>query len=240
MCYSAEVNKELKDLMKRFQASKSSYDADYRYLQEKTLDYDFLKDALALKRKPSSPFFKEPGEDNRIYPGYFTWVMVMENGQRVFKKMRFRVRPKGSKEEIPSKFNVFNARIDSLELRQTWQPLFTKQHGLFPFRKFFEWVEFDGKTRLICFSPQDKEIMWAPCLWDYWENPQKTMGFYSFALITDEPPKEVSEMGHDRCPIFLKENLIDVWMDCQGKSKSELYSVLRNKELVYYRNEWAA
>lgn len=241
MCFSTEVNKEVQLLMKRFRAEYSIQDDSYyKTLQASSKDYDFVKAALNLKRKPTSEFFKEPGADNRIFPGYFTWIMVQENGQNIFKKMRYRVRPQGSKEEIPSKFNVFNARLDSLETRQTWQRIFTKQHGIFPFTRFYEWVEFEGQKRLISFAPKNREIMWAPCLWEYWENPAKTFGFYSFALITDEPPIEVSEMGHDRCPIFLKEGLIQDWLDIKNKSMKDFYEVLKYKEDVLYLNQWAA
>lgn len=238
MCFSAEVNKDLKELLKRFKAEASASDQLF-YNHLKTLDSTRLKEVLNLKRKPTSPFFKEPDKDHRIFPGYFTWVMVQENGRNVFKMMRYRVRPKGSIEEIPSKFNVFNARIDSLEHRQTWNKLFTKQHGLFPFKRFFEWVEDDGKKRLVSFAPEKQEIMWAPCLWDYWENPQKTFGFYSFALITDDPPPEVSAVGHDRCPIFLREDFIQDWLTV-NRSKEEYYLLLKNLEKVYYINKFAA
>lgn len=241
MCYSAEIQADLKSLLHRFKAEVSL--ADEIYFQElirRGEDPDFLKEALSLARKPRSNFFKVPGADNRIFPGYFTWVLVHENGRRIFKRMRYRVRPAGSSEEIPAKYNVFNARIDSLESRQTWRRLFTRQHGLFPFVRFFEWVEKDEKKRLISFLPDNKEIMWAPCLWDYWENPQKTLGFYSFALITDDPPAEVAKMGHDRCPVFLKEKYIDEWLDTSKRSQEEWYLLLRNKEDVFYRFEWAA
>ena len=191
MCYSAEVQADLEKLMERFQAEISGADDVYfQELRKKGKNFQFLKEALHLPKAPRSNFFKVPASDNRIFPGYFTWVMVHENGRRVFKRMRYRVRPAGSTEEIPVKYNVFNARIDSLESRQTWQKLFTRQHGLFPFVRFFEWVEEDGKKRLVSFLPEKKEIMWAPCLWDYWENPEKTLVFYSFALITDDPPPE--------------------------------------------------
>lgn len=226
--------------MKRFKAVHSiqAWDQFHQY-KSQAANAEYLKAALNLKRKPTSEFFKEPGADNRIFPGYFTWVMVQENGQNVLKKMRYRVRPNGSPEEIPSKFNVFNARLDSLEHRQTWKKLFTRQHGLFPFTRFYEWVEFEGQKRLISFAPKDREIMWAPCLWDYWENPQKNFGFYSFALITDEPPEEVSSMGHDRCPVFLQESLIPEWLR-PGVPKNDYYEILKTKELVFYQNKWAA
>ncbi len=241
MCFSAEIQADVNKLLKRFEAKISTADDIYfQELKKKSEDLNFVKEALKLSRKPTSPFFKEAAADNRIFPGYFTWVMVHENGNRVFKRMRYRVRPKGSSEEIPTKFNVFNARIDSLETKQTWTKLFTRQHGLFPFVRFFEWVEHDQKKRLISFLPKDREIMWAPCLWDYWENPAYNFGFYSFALITDDPPSEVAESGHDRCPIFLREKYIDEWLDTSKKSKEDWFRLLKNKEDVFYRNEWAA
>lgn len=241
MCYSAEVQVDLKRLLDRFKAELGGAEEVYfQELLKKGEDPEFLKTALNLPRRPRSNFFKTPGDDQRIFPGYFTWVMVHENGKRVFKRMRYRVRPRGSAEEIPTKYNVFNARIDSLETRQTWQKLFTRQHGLFPFTRFFEWVEEHEKKKLVSFLPNGKDLMWAPCLWDYWENPDKSLGFYSFALITDDPPPEVAARGHDRCPIFLKEKYIDEWLDTSKKSREEWYSLLKNKEDVFYRFEWAA
>jgi putative SOS response-associated peptidase YedK len=240
MCFSVEVKKDIDSLLKPFKANISLYQKDYELLRAKSDDLNFVKDALSLKRKPSSNFFKEPGADNRIFPGYFTWVLVQENGQNVFKKMRYRLRPANSKEEIPTKFNVFNARLDSLETRQTWSPLFSKKHGLIPFTRFFEWVEHNEEKKLISFSPKDREIMWAPCLFDYWENEKKDFGFYSFALITHDPPDEVSSMGHDRCPIFLKKEVISEWLSPSGKTQKELSALLSLKESVFYLNEWAA
>lgn len=241
MCFSVEQYKELKKLAVKFKAEIRMEDELWWQSQKmRGSDPDFLKRALNLTRKPTSNFFKEPSEDNRIFPGYFTNVMVHENGKNVFKKMRYRVRPAHSKSEIPTKYNVFNARLDSLELRETWQNIFMKQHGLFPFSRFYEWVEHNGQKRLISFAPKDREVMWAPCLFDYWENKAENFGFYSFALLTDDPPQEVLEMGHDRCPIFLQEELISDWLNPSKKTKSQIYEILKQKEKVFYLNQWAA
>lgn len=241
MCYSVEVQRELKKIQERFSADLLlEHEAWYREQKKLAADPEFVKKALNLARKPTSEFFKEPGLDNRIYPGYFTWVIVEENGKRVLKKMRYRMRPADSKAEIPTKFNVFNARLDSLELRPTWKKVFMKQHALLPFTRFFEWVEFEGKKRQISFAPDDRDLMWAPCLYDYWENKELGFGFYSFAIITDDPPLEVSEMGHDRCPIFLQERHISSWLNPQGLSKAEVKILLRDREKVHFANRWAA
>ncbi|MFP5386551.1 MAG: SOS response-associated peptidase family protein [Bacteriovoracia bacterium] len=241
MCFSVEVEKEMKKNAQRFNAQVSMADVEhFLTLRARGENNEWTKTVLNLSRRPTSNIFKLPDEDGRIYPGSFTYVMVMENKKRVFKPMRYRIRPSGSVTEIPSKFNVFNARLDSLENRQTWQPLFMRNHGLLPFVRFFEWVEKDSQKRLISFHSDRHEIMWAPCLWDYWENEKEGVGFYSFAIITDEPPREVWEMGHDRCPIFLREDLIDHWLSPEGKNQSEIYRILKNKQEVSYLHAWSA
>ena len=82
--------------------------------------------------------------------------------------------------------------------------------------------------------------MWAPCLWDQWTSQGRALSFYSFALITDNPPREISESGHDRFPIFLREDQIDSWLNPVGKTKSEMYRLLKNKETVVYHFHWAS
>ncbi len=80
--------------------------------------------------------------------------------------------------------------------------------------------------------------MWAPCIWDEWESTDGTMKFKSFALLTDDPPSEILAKGHDRCPIFLKEELIDEWLRPEGKNKEEIYSTLKQTEHVFYNFSW--
>lgn len=223
MCFSVEVDKNLKKLAQRFSSqidAKAFFD---------------LQDQVRLNG------FKIPNEDGRVFPNYFAPVIVLENGKRMIRPMRYRVRPSNSQNEIPSKYNVFNARIDSLEKRKTWQPIFMKNHGLFPFLKFFEWVKDENKKKkLINFSPDNYEIMWAPCLWDSWQSKDGKVSFKSFALLTDDPPPEIEEKGHDRCPIFLKENLIDSWLSPKNFSKEEMYNILKQIEVVHYDHAWAA
>lgn len=241
MCFSVEVQKEIKKTAERFNAQVSVSEMDiFDSLRRRAEDTEWIKRSLNLSRRPTGNIFKTHDEDGRIFPGSFTHVMVLENNQRILKPMRYRLRPKNALTEVPSKFNVFNARLDSLENRQTWKPLFMRQHGLLPFVRFFEWVEDEGKKRLISFSSDRHEIMWAPCLWDYWENELEGVGFYSFAIITDDPPKEIYERGHDRCPIFLREDLINHWLSPFDKTKSDMYRLLKFKQEVFYLHNWTA
>lgn len=242
MCFSVQVDKDIVKLAKLFKAQIN--DAEFKnleYLQglENKLSPDELKKILGLKRKPQSQIFKECDKEERIYPNYFAPVIIGQGDTRSIIPMRYRIRPSGSSEEIPSKYNVFNARLDSLETRQTWSNIFMRNHGLFPFKRFFEWVEDDDKKKkLISFSPTNREIMWAPCLWDYWTSNDGKIKFYSFALITTDPPPEISEAGHDRCPIFLDHTQFDDWLNPQNKTLNEEYAILGKKEEVLFHRSF--
>lgn len=213
------------------------------------------------KKKPTA--FRMPEDDNRVFPGYFANVILMEEGEKLLAPMRYRVRPQGSAEEIPDKFGVYNARIDSLTTKKTWQPLFMRKHGLVPFTNFYEWVldpeekndlglfnfldekekkelgeNQKARKRLITFSPEGRDIMWAPCLWDEWTSKTGEITFKSFAIITDDPPNEISIMGHDRCPIFLKSDYIEEWLNPSSSNVDETLELLRHKENVKFRYDW--
>jgi putative SOS response-associated peptidase YedK len=203
-----------------------------------SIEFDQLLGLKHSTRKRSAPF-KLPSDDGKVFSNYFTNVIVDDNDQRIIKPMRYRVRPNGSKEEVPTKYNVFNARIDSLEIRETWAPLFMRNHGIVPLTGFYEWVTGEnGKPRLINFFPEGREIMWAPCLWDEWISKDGRIQFKSFAIITDGPPPEIERMGHDRCPIFLNKEKIDSWLNPKSLSKDQVYNLLSKKEDVRFEYKW--
>lgn len=112
-----------------------------------------------------------------------------------------------------------------------------KNHGLFPFKRFYEWVERKGAKKLIEFHPNNQEIMWAPMIYDRWSSANNEVEFSSFALITTDPPQEVEEQGHDRSPIFLKEKHIKSWLKPSELSKERAYELLSEQEETYFDHD---
>ena len=161
-------------------------------------------------------------------------MIVWDGKERKLKPMRYRVQSADGG-EVPAKYNVFNARRDSLQ--STWLPLFGHTHALFPFTRFYEWVERDGKKAEIYFAPKDRDIMWAASLYCL---PNKLNSIYSFAMVTDDPPPEVAAAGHDRCPIFLSADQVSAWLNPQIHAKEKLIELLQKKENTIYLTDLAA
>jgi putative SOS response-associated peptidase YedK len=218
MCFSLQIDKNLKHLAQIYKAE--------------IIASEFVKLKNLLASHPHLPF-KIPGDDGRVYPHYFAPVIVSDQQKRIILPMRYRLRPQGSVEEIPAKYNVFNARLDALHTRKTWKSLIGKNHGIVPVKKFFEWVPDEkGKSRLIAFYPKNYDSMAIPCLFDHFTAAKNEYDFYSFAVITTDPPADILAMGHDRCPIFLDEENSESWM----KNKNE--KVLQKTVLTEYQHQF--
>ena len=190
------------------------------------------------------------GEDSRIFPGWYAPVMVMENGRRVIKPMRYQCRPQGKPAFNDVKFpGTYNARRDSLG--SYWKDLFGYSHGLIIADAFYENVSrhvMEGRELasgekeenvILEFRPQTHDRMLVACLWSHWQGAGEPE-LLSFAAITDEPPAEVAAAGHDRCIIPIKAENLDAWLNPDPKNLERLYSILDDRERPYYEHRLAA
>jgi len=196
-----------------------------------------LRKRMKLQQAMESPSL-EAGGGYRIYPMYFAPVIMQIGAQRSIVPMRYRLLPRSGL-EVPTQYNVFNARRDSLRSARNWTPLFGRKHAIFPFERFFEWVERRESKIEISFSPDGYDGMWAASLYEEYQHPELGV-IRSFAMVTDDPPEEVRSAGHDRCPVFLDRTLIDNWLIPDGQSLDQLDALLDHKQRTYYSHALAA
>jgi putative SOS response-associated peptidase YedK len=182
--------------------------------------------------------------DSRIYPGYYAAVMVMENGERVIKPMRYQCRPAGKLAFYDTKYpGTYNARRDNLE--GFWKGQFGYGHGLMVVNAFYEHVSQptgDGEETqnvILEFKPRPVQDMLVACLWSKWRSDGEP-DLYSFAAITDEPPEEIAAAGHDRCIVPIRPENIDAWLQPNPSKLADLYAILDDRERPYYEHRMAA
>jgi putative SOS response-associated peptidase YedK len=197
-----------------------------------------------ITRKESEP------RDSRIFPGYFAPVLIVENGQRVVKPMRYQCRIAGKPANYDVKYpGTYNARRDSLN--GFWKPCFGYTHGIMLVDVFYENVlraKMEGRPLadgekdenvVLEFRPSNGQQMLVACLWSRWTAPGEP-DLLSFAAITDEPPPEVAAAGHDRCIIPIKEQYLDAWLNPDPKDLAALYAILDDRDRPYYEHKLAA
>jgi putative SOS response-associated peptidase YedK len=188
--------------------------------------------------------------DSLIFPGTYAPVMIMENGERIIKPMRYQCRVAGKPASYDVKYpGTYNARRDSLG--GFWKPLFGYSHGLVVASAFYENVSrarMEGRVLaqgekdenvILEFSPNPPRDMLIACLWSRWSAPGQP-DLLSFAAITDDPPAEVAAAGHDRCIIPIKPENIDAWLNPDPKNLAAQYAILDDRDRPYYEHRLAA
>ena len=192
--------------------------------------------------------------DSRIFPMWYAPVVILENGRRLIRPMRYHCRPNGKPENYDQRYDgLYNARRDNLE--GFWKNVFGRHHGLVIARSFYENValhDFERrplregekpKNLILHFNPRSRPGVAVPmlvaCLWDLWQSPGKP-DLYSFAAITDEPPPEIAATGHDRCIIPLEASAIGAWLDPAGSDRAALAALLDRRERPYFEHRLAA
>jgi putative SOS response-associated peptidase YedK len=177
-------------------------------------------------------------------------VLVVENGQRVVKPMRYGCRIAGKPANYDVKFpGTYNARRDNLE--RFWKTCFGYTHGIMVVDVFYENVsraKMEGRELaegeqdenvILEFKPTTGGRMLVACLWSKWTAPGEP-DLLSFAAITDEPPPEVAAAGHDRCIIPIKAEHVEGWLNPNPDDLPALYAILDDKERPYYEHRLAA
>lgn len=189
--------------------------------------------------------------DDRIFAGHFCPVLIMDaDGQMIVRPMRFLCRPAGKPAFYDIKYpGTYNARRDSLN--GFWKGLFGHTHALVVATAFYENVKLhrlekrelaNGEAEqnaILKFIPEGGQPMALASLWSHWTGKGEH-DLFSFALITDEPPLEVSDAGHDRCPVPLKAENMGAWLAAPAATKEDYDAMLEEKERPYYAHLLAA
>lgn len=187
--------------------------------------------------------------DSRIFPFWYAPVIVVQDGRRMIRPMRYHCRPNGKPESYDRRYDgLYNARRDNLE--GFWRNVFGRNHAILVAKSFYENVALHDFERralregekqqnvVLHFNPRSSEPMLVACLWDRWTAPGKA-DLYSFAAITDEPPLEVAETGHDRCIVPLEPGAIEAWLN-PGPDRKALDALLDERARPYYEHRKAA
>jgi putative SOS response-associated peptidase YedK len=216
---------------------------DERIAAKKT---DWLLGLIADAKRTS---FEE--RDARIYPGMFAPVLVMDGGQRMVRPMRFHCRPAGSPAGYDKVFKGnYCARRDNL--KRYWRALYGHTHAVLVADAFYENVarhlaegrelrENEKPENLVIeFKPSVPQDMLVACIWSRWSGEGEP-DLDSFAVITTDPPPEVSSAGHDRCVIPVQAKHVDAWLTAsQATNRDMLDAILSTPEPVYFAHRMAA
>lgn len=150
--------------------------------------------------------------------------------RRDLSRRRCAGRPASIDRQFPG---LYNARRDNIE--KFWRHEFGHTHALMLVTSFYENVDRDGRNAVLHFQPQPAQLMWVACLYARWRAPNEDTSLLSFAAVTDEPPAEIREAGHDRVIINIQPENAGPWLQPEKHSTQRLQDILSNRQQPYYQ-----
>lgn len=174
--------------------------------------------------------------DSRIFPGCYAPVLLMENGRKIVKPMRFQCRREGTPSFYDRLYpDTYVARREDLE--QDWREQFGHRHAIVAIRSFSEMVHHPagdpdnrdaGEYRLLQFHPEPAQDLLLACLWSPWSGKGEA-DLLSFAIITDRAPADIAANGQDRSIVPIKPEHVDAWLDPEANDLAALYAILDDR-----------
>lgn len=131
-----------------------------------------------------------------IYPTNHAMVLQGENHHTVLADMSWGF-PQYQKKGV-----IFNARCETVLEKKTFSESTQHRRCLIPAKGFYEW---DRSKNKITFERPDRQVMMLAGIWNYYE-PEKR-----FVILTTAANHSM-EPVHDRMPLILERNEMDMWL----------------------------
>lgn len=190
---------------------------------------------------------REPqATDSRIFPGCYAPVLLIENGRKIVKPMRFQCRREGTPSFYDRLYpDSHTARRDELE--HSWRGQFGHRHAVLAVSSFSEMVRSSApedrapaesgseQQRLLQFRPEPAQDLLLACLWSPWSGKGEA-DLESFAIVTDTAPPEIAAAGQDRCIVPIKPEHVDAWLQPDTSNLAALYALLDDRPPLRFQH----
>ena len=118
-----------------------------------------------------------------------------------------------------------NARAESIAKSSAFRDAFKERRCAVPADGFFEWTGAGSDRRPIWYHRPDGKLILFAGLYESWQ-PEPGNWQRTFTIITTGPNDLVRPV-HDRMPVILDEDYVDLWLDQKQEDLDKLQKLLR-------------
>lgn len=164
------------------------------------------------KLKPGIKFNSEVISNLNISPTNYISIITNENDELQLTSAHWGLIPSWAKEQSMGA-KLFNARAETIDEKPSFRSSFKKRRCIVPASYFYEWKkdEESGKKQPYKIKLINNDIFYFAGLFEYWKSNNSDV-LVSATIITTEPNSLMSKI-HNRMPVILDENGINLWLD---------------------------
>jgi putative SOS response-associated peptidase YedK len=121
---------------------------------------------------------------------------------------------------------MFNARAETLTERPAYRNLVARHRCIIPASGFYEWQRKDTKKQPLYIHRADGHPLALAGLWTTWHDPEQDEPITSHTVITCAP-NQFMEYIHNRMPVVLDGDGLDLWLDEETVRAADVVGVLQ-------------
>jgi putative SOS response-associated peptidase YedK len=159
-----------------------------------------------------------------IAPTQSDFMIRAEDGTRRLVASRWGLVPTWAKDRsIASK--MFNARAETLVEKPAFRSLVARHRCIIPISGFYEWKREGTKKQPLYIHAADGHSLALAGLWTTWTDPEREEPITSHTVITCAP-NGFMEAIHNRMPVILDREGVDLWLDAETVQPADVLGVL--------------
>ena len=108
---------------------------------------------------------------------------------------------------------MINARSETVHEKPAFRNSFKNRRCIIPANGFYEWKETAGRKKPLYVKMKDNSPMLFAGLWDHWK-PAEGEVIESCSILTTSS-NDLVEPLHDRMPVILRIEDVELWLDHQ-------------------------
>lgn len=175
--------------------------------------YEILAQALGIEASAEQAALYRPRYN--VAPSDAHWVLRMKSGVRELMQASWGLIPHWSK-RADQAGRPINARAESIEQKPAFRDAFHTRRSVVVADGFFEWKKEGKERRPIWFTPRGGGLLLLAGLDAKWTDPATGLVRRTFAIVTTTANDVVAPV-HDRMPVVLRPDTIDLWMDVSAR-----------------------
>lgn len=164
-----------------------------------------------------------------VGPQRWLFAVTEQESGRVLDRYRWGLVPSWSKDPAIGN-RLFNARGETVAEKPSFRSAFAKRPCVIPVDGFYEWDHRDGHAKQPnYFTRTDAQPMLFAGLFEFWHDPTEPSDGASLAtctIITTEPSVDMDDI-HNRMPVVLEPDDVDVWLSVRDHGPDERMQLLR-------------
>jgi putative SOS response-associated peptidase YedK len=151
-------------------------------------------------------------------------VVIVENGTRQFRLMRWGLLPSWVKD--PRKFTLLiNARAETVLEKPAFRAAIKRRRCLVPADGYYEWQAAGSRKQPYFIHPRDGGPIGFAALAETWVGPNGEE-LDTVAIVTTAASAEMTSLHH-RVPVTIASEDFARWLDCAGVDAVEAATLLR-------------